>query len=99
LELVPENEAVNFDCVDGLFSVLNGSFTARNLSMVSWGRSNAPLEGSNIKYRFSCYTPPDLEAKYLQNSYVLLGKVRVNGAVTHSLWKLWKQPSAEEFEK
>lgn len=87
LKKVPRNQYINYDCVDGLYSVINGYYSARNENMVNWGRPNQPIESNRDSYRFTCYTTAEQEREYKRNSYEIVGKVKSKGGLSNILWK------------
>ena len=86
LSSVPKDSYVNFDCVDGLYSVLSGNFQAKNANMVSWGKQRV-FSNSEIQYRFTCYTTSEVEDLYIQNSFIPISRVQIDEFTSNILWK------------
>jgi hypothetical protein len=86
LSLVPRNSFINFDCVDGLYSVLSGSFQAKDANMVSWGKQRL-FSDSEIQYRFTCYTTREVEDLYMQNSFTPISRVQIDEFTSNVLWR------------
>ena len=85
LSSVPEQSHINFDCIDGLYSVINQDFKAKNANMVSWGVSRDFSE-TNIRYHFTCYTTEEVERFYLNNSFKPVAKVKIDEFTSNILW-------------
>jgi hypothetical protein len=86
LSSVPKDSFINFDCVDGLYSVLNGSYQAKDANMVNWGKQRF-FSDSRIQYRFSCYATSELEDFYLRNSFELISRVKIDEFTSNILWR------------
>jgi hypothetical protein len=86
LSSIPKDSYVNFDCVDGLYSVLSGSFQAKDANMVSWGKQRL-FSDSEIQYRFTCYTTSEVEDLYMQNSFTPISRVQIDEFTSNVLWR------------
>ena len=85
LSSVPERSYINFDCIDGLYSVINQNFQAKNANMVSWGVLRDFSE-TDIRYHFTCYTTEKVEKSYLNNSFKPVGRVKIDEFTSNILW-------------
>ncbi len=86
LSSIPKDSYVNFDCVDGLYSVLSGNFQGKNANMVSWGTQRV-FSDSEIQYRFTCYTTSEVADLYIQNSFIPISRVQIDEFTSNILWK------------
>jgi hypothetical protein len=86
LSSVPKDSYVNFDCVDGLYSVLGGNFQAKNANMVGWGKQRV-FSDSEIQYRFTCYTTSEVADLYMRNSFTPISRVQIDEFTSNILWR------------
>jgi hypothetical protein len=86
LSSVPARSYINFDCVDGLYSVLSRKFRATNANMVNWGIVR-DVDDAVIHYYFTCYTTDKIKDWYLDNAFESIAEVKIDDITSNILWK------------